>query len=408
MTDMFFARQPIFDIELNTWAYQLRFRHGPADIFIEKPTQDQARKTLASAPLMDLSKLTGGKRAFFAITREILIGEFATLFPSRLVGLELPGDIEPTEATLRAAGNLKKAGYSIGVGAWALESGFRPYLQLADMIRFDLNEIPIKQAKSVIASLQGVRARLLAENVEEEDDYKAAVDAGFNLVEGRFFAKPKIISARDVPGFKMNFLAILKEIHEPEISFEKLDEVIRRDLSLSYKLLKYINSAHFGLSSEITSIHQALVMMGEEEFKKWVSLVVLGGLAADRPPEVVMQAMIRARFCEELASAAGRKDLRNQCFLAGMFSPLDVILGRPLQEIIENIPLAQPIKDCLLGEENDIAHALDLVRAYECLDWPVFDEKLEHLGVKEQTIPAYYLEAVDWSNQSIRVIGRHG
>jgi EAL and modified HD-GYP domain-containing signal transduction protein len=176
--------------------------------------------------------------------------------------------------------------------------------------------------------------RFLAEKVETLEMLEEAKEIGYTYCQGYFFSKPKIISGKDIPGFKLHYLGVLQEIHRPELDFGRLSEIIKREVSLSFKLLRYINSAFFGLRNKISSLKQALLLLGEREIRKWMTLVTLATLGEDKPEEVVTQSILRAKFCESLAPFAGLFRRSGDLFLMGMFSMIDAILDRPLSEIL--------------------------------------------------------------------------
>ncbi|PIY20778.1 MAG: diguanylate phosphodiesterase, partial [Deltaproteobacteria bacterium CG_4_10_14_3_um_filter_60_8] len=188
----------------------------------------------------------------------------------------------------------------------------------------------------------------------------------------------------------------------PDIDLQQLDDIIRHDVSLTFKLLKYINSPFFGLQSVVTSIQHAMVVLGEKELRKWACLIALGRLGEDKPAELVVNTLIRARFCESLAPLAGLPTRSQDLFLMGIFSNVHVIVGRPLEEILETIPIAEEVKAALFGRHNRFREILELVVAYEKGNWPLVTELVIRNHLPEDQIPVLYLQAVEWAGQSIR------
>jgi len=186
------------------------------------------------------------------------------------------------------------------------------------------------------------------------------------------------------------------------LDFHHLEGLIKREISISYKLLRYINSSYFGLRSEISSILQAMVLLGEKEIKKWISLVVLATMGEDKPEELVLQAIIRARFCESAAPHARLGSRGEDLFLMGMFSLLDALLDKPLPDILADIPIAKDVKEALLGGENRLRNVYQCIVNYETGDWDKLCGQLDKLGMDEATVSRLYSSAVEWGYRCFR------
>ena len=203
-----------------------------------------------------------------------------------------------------------------------------------------------------------------------------------------------------MPGFKLNYLHMLQEIQWPNVNFHRLEAIIKRDMALSFKLLRYINSAYFGLGSKVSSIMHAIRLLGPRQFKQWASLLLMASMGNDKPDELVVQALIRGRFCESLAPLLGMQQQSQELFLLGMFSVIDAILGRPLQEILRDLPLSDDIKDALSGKPNRLRAVYDYALAYERADWDGLSALAGAMGLDESGVPLVYLSAVRWAKRS--------
>ena len=191
--------------------------------------------------------------------------------------------------------------------------------------------------------------KLLAEKVETKEEFDQAAEMGYTCFQGYFFSKPVIISGKDIPGFKLTYLQMLQEINSPEMDFRKIEDLIKREVSVSYKLLRYINSAFFGLRRKVESIRQALALLGERNIKKWISLIALSSMGEDKPMELAASSLIRAQFCESLAPKMGMRDREHDLFLMGLFSMIDAIIDRPMAEILDELSISEDIKVALSG-----------------------------------------------------------
>jgi EAL and modified HD-GYP domain-containing signal transduction protein len=244
--------------------------------------------------------------------------------------------------------------------------------------------------------------RFLAEKVETHEVFQAAVKLGFTYFQGYFFSKPVILAGKDVPAFKLHYLDILRELRKEDLNFRRLEEVIKKEMSLTYKLLRYINSAAFALRQKIDSIQRALMLLGEREVRRWLSLLAMAGMGKDKPEELVIQATIRAKFCELLGPKAGAASRAQDFFFLGLFSMIDAILERPLADALNGMPIAEDVKAALLGEENFCRDLYECVLGYERGEWERLPALACRIGVNEDETPALYAEAVQWTQQSFQ------
>ncbi|MCP4148856.1 MAG: HDOD domain-containing protein, partial [bacterium] len=213
--------------------------------------------------------------------------------------------------------------------------------------------------------------------------------------QGYFFSKPVIVSRTDLPSYKLNLILLLKELLRPDLNLEKVERIMQRDVSLSYKLLRFINSAAFGFHTNIRSIKHAITLIGIAEFRKWMSVIVVSQIGSEKPDEVMQQSIVRAKFCELIAEHL--KMVKADAFLMGMFSLLDTMVGRPMKELLESLPLTAEIKNALLCVPNNYKCILDLILCYERTRWQHVLELSKKFGLPLDLIPRFYMEAVKWA-----------
>ena len=225
---------------------------------------------------------------------------------------------------------------------------------------------------------------------------------GFSYFQGYFFSKPEIISNKDVSGFKLHYLELLQQILKQELDYDQLEDIIKRDLSLSYKLLRYTNSAAFPFRRKIDSISHALALLGEREFRKWATLLTLASLGSDKPEELVSQATVRAKFCESLTAQTELASRASDAFLMGLFSLLDAIIDRPLDDILSELSVTEDVQAALLGATGPLHAVYAATLAYEKGEWEAFSTQVAQLGVDESEVPTLYREALDWGCQSVQ------
>lgn len=251
--------------------------------------------------LFGIDEMTGGRRAFLNCTRKVLVEDLATSLAKHHAVIEILEDVEPDEEVLAACRRLKKLGYTLALDDFVYHQKFEPLLELADSVKVDFLISGAEERQRISNLLRRRGIRMLAEKVETRADYEQAVAMGYELFQGYYFSKPAILSRRDIPSNKLQYLLVLKEIHSSELDFQRLGQTVQSEVSLSSKLLKLINSVAFGLRHKVTNIVQALSLLGEPEIRTWLSLLSVSAMGSDKPAELVIGSLIRARFCEQAA-----------------------------------------------------------------------------------------------------------
>ena len=398
--DSFIARQPIFDTLQKVYGYELLFRSGLDNVFRSSDPDQATSKVLTdSFSVFGMSTLTGGKSAFINITRDILLKDYVFLIPKDEIVLEILENIQPDAEVINACERLKKAGYVLAMDDFVYSDSYKPLVDLADFIKVDFLQTGEEERKALLERCRSNGIRFLAEKVENLKTFDEAKRIGYSYFQGYFFSKPTILSRKDIPRFKLHYMRILQEIHRPEMNFNRLGEYIKQEVSLSYKLLRYINSAFFGLRNTITSLKQALVLLGEREIKNWISLVALAGMGDDKPEELAIQAVIRAKYCQSLAPYTGLGRKGEDLFLLGLLSLIDAFLDRSMEEILKEIPVDDEIKRALLGGDSSLGNIYQFVLAYEKGEWEKVTKQRLQLGINEAVPPRLYLAAVEWGQK---------
>lgn len=399
--EIYVARQPIFNINQEVFAYELLYRSG-VNKFYSSLDGDQASSEVItnSFLLIGLETLTRGKKAFINFTKNLLENDVATLLPNEAIVVEILQDIEPDEKTLNACKKLKELGYLLALDDFSYDEKFLPLVDLIDIIKIDFLKTEKKEREAVIQKI-GHRSNVsfLAQKVETRNEYIQAMKMGYSYFQGYFFSKPLILTGKDIPSFKIIYLKILQEINKKELDFDRLEEYIKMDVSLSYKLLKFINSLSFGFKTEIRSIKQALVLLGQKELSKWLSLIALKGIGDNKPDELIITTICRARFCELIAPKVGLKHRSSDLFLMGMFSLIDAFLDQQLSDILAELPISDDIKHALLGGKSRFRDVYELIIAYESGDWERLAAKATKLELEEIEVRESYLSSLDMSNQ---------
>jgi c-di-GMP-related signal transduction protein len=399
----FIARQPIFDLREDVYGYELLFRCGLENRYTGGDGDAAARDVADHLLNAGARTLTGGRKAFINCTREFLVKEYATLLPKEETVIEILETVEPDANVLASCRRLRDLGYTLALDDFVYAEKFQPLVDLASIIKIDFKLSAPDARRQAVARFAPRGIRMLAEKVETRAEFAEARDAGYVYFQGYFFSKPQIVPSRQIPAFKIHYLRILQAISKPELDRREVAELIEREVSLCYKLLRFVNSALLGFRREIVSTRHALAMLGDGAVKKWVSVAAVVGIAGSEPNELVMTSLIRGHCCELLAVDPGARDGEKGLFLLGVLSLMDVILGRPLSEIVAEIALPDMVRAALLGKRNRARKILDLVIAFEAGKWNLVGELARDLRQDEAQLSAAYLEAVDWAQKVFQV-----
>jgi len=393
----YLARQPILNRARELFAYELLFRDGI------RTSCDGLDLELASTSVMDTSfligfdKITAGHRMFINCPRDFLLRDYISLFPPNSVVVEILENIKPDQEVIDACHRLKQAGYTIALDDFVDSPGWAPLVALADILKVDFRLTDPKEQNAIVSRYAGKNIRMLAEKVETQKEYAAAMEMGYSLFQGYFFCRPEIMQHRALPSFKLAYLELLQAATAPEFDIKELALKIKHEASLTFRLLRYLNSAAFGLRSEIRSVAHALSLLGERELRKWIAVVSVGVLADGKPDELMTVPLVRGRFCELLAPLAGMPAHANDLFLMGLLSVMDAILDKPLHSILAELPVRAEIKDALQARKGLYWQLLELATAHERADWEKVSALVSETGMKEDQVSALYVAAVDWS-----------
>jgi c-di-GMP-related signal transduction protein len=393
----FVARQPILTKEEKVFGYELLFRDGVEDYFRATDPDAASRNTLDSSILLGLDVLCGGQRAFINCTREVLLKDYLTLLPPNQAVAEILESVPGDDLVKAACGRLKEAGFMIALDDFLPNDPREPLTEFADIIKVDIRQVSTTEQAAMIKRYGPWRCRLLAEKVETRQEFLEARKAGFVYFQGYFFRRPELMTAREIPANRLNYLRMLQAVSQPELDPKEIENVIKSEASICYRLLRYLNSAVFGFPSEIHSVRHALSILGEREVRRWVRLVATLGAGQGKSSELVLSALVRARFCELLAPKIpqGSSDL----FLMGLLSLMDAILEIPMTEVLDNVPLDQGTKAVLSGAASPLRPLYQLMLARESGEWQDTTHLTRTMRLSESEVAEVYWQAMQWARQ---------
>ena len=398
MQNVFVGRQPIFDANLNVFAYELLYRSAEQALNSAGAIDgEQATTTTIINTFVEigLDKLVRGKMAAINLTEQFLLDDDKLPFSPKQVILEILEDIPVTPALISAVERLVEKGYIIALDDYLYNPAHAPLLKLAKIVKIDLMALSDEELREHVRVLKEYDVKLVAEKIETPQEYLYCRELGFDYFQGYFLSRPQIISAEKLPTNRLTVLNLLAVLHNPDSDADDLAEAINTDVTTSYKLLKMINSAAFNLQREIQSIQQGVLLLGRRKLSSWASMLSMSTLS-DRPSEILRTAMIRAKMCELLAERMNERDTDRFCTV-GLFSALDLLLQRPLPKLLEPLPLGEDILDGLLYYRGRLGEVLSCVMAYEISDWR--NVKID--GLSTDDILVSNIEAVTWANAII-------
>lgn len=395
--DVFVARQPIFDINKKIYAYELLFRSGESNGFPDIDGETATTSLLSSSFFtVGIEKIGAGKLVFINFTEDLLLNGTPGLFPPDKMMVEILEDVNPNAEIVSACQSLKDKGYSLALDDFVYSNQFDELLHLSDIIKIDFRLTPVETLGEMVETLKTYNCKLLAEKVETYDEFHQAKELGFDYFQGYFFSKPEVLKNKDLSSSQVGLLRLISKINTEEFDVESLAGLVAQDVSITYKLLKYINSSHFSRLQPISSIRQAITFLGENGFKMFVSLIATSKLSADKPGELIRASIIRAKFLEQIGVELKKES--SELFLLGLFIALDAMLDQSIENIISKMPLSDNLKEALVQRKGELYVFMRLIETYEAGNWVAFRFAQKKLGLTDTKVTGFYVEALAWAD----------
>ena len=386
-TDVLLARQPIYDPSLKVVAYELLMQHRDGSSASE---EDDASGTIAEVGL----NLVAGRPAYVPLTRSFLLEDSCRALPSERVVLQIGPDLLVDRAALTCLQELVAAGYPIALVGFESGGPLEPLLPLAKVVGLDLHELDRGVLRQEIANLRGYGMKLLARGVEDHAHVELCAELGFDMLQGYFFSRPRVLPDSGVHVNKLSRMQLVSELQRAEVDLDGIQAIVGRDPTLSYALLRFINSAFFSLPRRVDSIRDTLVLLGARNVRKWATLMALAE-SQDKPRELVVTGLVRARLCELLAGMYGHRDGEG-AFTTGLFSVVDALTDRSMVELLSTLPLSREIISALLNYEGTKGRILRAAIAYERGNFG----ELGDLPPSRVPLSDLYARAVEWATEA--------
>ncbi len=399
--EIFVTRHPIFDAEKEVYGYELLFRESMTKFIPDIDGDTKSSNVLIDAFTSAIDKVSEGKIAFINFTQNMLEEKIPLLYAPEKIVVEVLEHVEGTSKAAEACKELIDKGYRLALDNFALQKDLIQLIPFSSIIKIDLKAMPVDKIKMIKAGLEKKKKDIvfLCENIETYKDFELAQSLGFTLFQGFFFSKPEVLQKKDISASLLNLAQILNEVNKNDdvVDFDKIEGIINLDPGLSYKLLKLINSAFYKRMNEVSSIKQAVVFLGLQELRRFISLMMLSEVSSEKPDELIKNSCFRARFCELLGKNNNYND-PSKLYTLGMFSLLDAILDQSMEDIVENLPLSKDLKESLESKSGPLSEYLILIEEYELGNWESVETLAAKLDVNEDSIPVMYMEACEWAN----------
>ena len=392
------ARQPILDLRGKVHGYELLFRDGPAAAF--RGDGELATRTMIdNTVLFGLRQLTFGLPAFVNCTAETLTGNLVSILPSGMTVLEILETVDPSPAVVSACRKLKALGYRLALDDFLWKPGMDPLVEIADYIKVDFTLANHPERVRLLDRLSRYTVALIAEKVENQEQLAEAREEGFTLIQGYYFCRPTLLENRKLPVNRISHVEILRLLQDDTFDLQELARLVKCDASLTYRLLRLINSPFCAIQQEVRSVHGALIAVGEEAFRRIATLAIASELNAGQPLELLRMAFVRGRFCE-LAARLQKLDPSEQ-YLLGLLSLLPAMLRLPMRDLAPLLPLREEIRQALLGADVEERCLLAWLERHELGDWAACEWIVEAHELDAPDLPRCYEEAVVWAEAAL-------
>jgi c-di-GMP phosphodiesterase len=393
------ARQPILDLRGRVHGYELLFRDGPQQLQFSGDGDMATRTILDNMVVFGIEKLAGGLPAFVNCTRESLTDKLVEVLSPSMFVLEILENIEPTPELIVACTRLKAAGFRLALDDFRWKPGCEPLIELADYIKVDFTLSNSEERRKLKERLGKRAVALVAEKVETQEEFRQARDEGFTLIQGYYFCRPELIENRKVPSNKLTQIEILRMLRKDSLDFEKLCGLVKRDTSLTYRLLRLLNSPIYAMRQEVRSIKSALIAVGEDGFRRIAMLAIASELNDGQPSELLRMAFVRGRFCE-LAAEQCSLDPTEQ-YLLGLLSLLPAMLQVPVEDLTPTLPLREEICMALMGAAVPERTLLEWLICHERGQWDACDKIVDENQLDRLKLLRSYAEAVIWAEAAL-------
>ena len=396
--DIFFARQGVYNRNKKVEAFELEFYDS--NIESDKDNENARLQLLCSCGTVGISHFTSNKKAFVQFNEISILEDIPSLLGREVIIVDISQDFILNSETIEALKELKEDGYTICIHDTSDIDKIKEFENLIDIYKINFTMISKEKRiylKNQISDINN-KAIFMASDLDNEEQYIDAIKEGYSYFQGLFFGKYQRIMDKDIAASNVNRFNIIIELLKDNFDVDKVEFIIKSDVGISYKLMRFLNSAAFSFVQKISSIRQAIMLLGREELRKWLTLIVISEMQVDSNEELSNNTIIRGRLCELICEKISR-DKKSHAFIVGLFSNLSEFINKDMESIINELPIDDDIKEALLGKEGNLGNILKLVKAYEVMDSEKMDLLTDKLSLNKKELLQMYLDSIDWLNQ---------
>lgn len=393
LKNIFIARQPIFDADLEVQAYELLFRDENTAVANVSDGNIASSQVMINAFLeLGIDTISNNRISFINLTRDFIVGRLPLPVSPNTVVIEILEDIEVDDELIEALKEFSAQGFTIALDDYTFTEDKKPLFDIVDIVKIDIMDCDRATMVEDVRILQKCKVKLLAEKVETREDFELCQSLGFDFYQGYFISRPEVIEGEALKPSRVALLEILTTLEDPNCDIDVVEKLISQDITISYKLLRIINSSFFGFRRKIDSVKQAMVSLGLKAIREWFVILALSNID-DKPRELIMLTLVRARMMHLLADKVGLDS--DPFFTTGLFSSIDAIMDQPMEQVLKELPLSSEINNALIGREGEVGKLLALTINYEKGNWSEVAES----DISAEELSSAYLEAMAWATE---------
>ncbi|MFA3791517.1 EAL and HDOD domain-containing protein [Aliiglaciecola sp. SL4] len=403
----YIARQAIFDKQMHVFAYELLFRDGEDNTLPNIESNEKTAKLITYSHFsVGIEEVADGKAALINFPTDTLLYRFPTLFEPHSVIVGIVNNIEVSKKLLEALKHIKGLGYKLALNDYDFDPKWDPILTIVSYIKIDVSATNVQLIKDNKARFQQTKIKLIATEIESATLFAQCCELGFDYFQGYFFFQPETQKQKNIPSSKLNLLDLMRESANPQLDFNKIRQILEKDVGLSYMLMRFINNPIMNKRNKIESLSHALNYMGEVEIKKFIALVAIANLSDEKPTELIRLSLVRAKLCELISVAKQDADNPPKGFLVGLFSLLDALLDQKMANLLRKLPLSSDLNDALNGIHGQLREYLVIARAFEYGDWKGISHHSTKLELDQDMLHSFYHESIKWASAIVSSIHR--
>ncbi|MBB6714372.1 EAL and HDOD domain-containing protein [Clostridium gasigenes] len=400
---IFLARQAIYNKNTKIVAYEILYRNSLKNAFDKNQKQEEATyKVMQNISSFGLNILTKNKLAFINFPEEVINSNMATLLPPDKVIIEVLETVEPTKEIIANLKFLRHKGYTIALDDISTYKQVEGFLGVIDIVKIDYKLSNKAERINIIQKLKNKNIKMLAEKIETENEMIEAKSLGFDYFQGYYFSKPTVMESEDIAAKNRTIFYVIIELMKEDYDIDRMENLIKSDIGLTYKFIKFINSAYFSFIQEVSSIKNAVMLIGANELRKWLCIISISEMNSNIGEEHANNIIIRARMCELISEDKGYND-KDLAFMVGLFSDIHMLMDKSLIDVVEELPIGKEGKAALLGEDNIYSDILNLVISYENMD----EEKIQIISSKTKVnidkLGEIYLASIEWGSKLLNI-----